>query len=591
MASGDKLYIEGDSDINPGQQAQYQTGYDDVNSGAATPSCNPYTKGAYNCDLAPPPAGISSLQMTSIIGIGTHQPQLWGNQGIWWVLNLTTGNLDIENLEITQHDSCSGIALTDSGADGFPAYCGGTSGSYPYGPWTKYGVWLSGANLITKNLYVHRIALDDIWFPSTLTNWSSTNDIFTSSGESIDNGVSTGGSQMAFAGNNSLTGDVWAWGGCLEHYPSTNPNNIKLPSNYVHCADQNNSGLGGGFMQQASSGACGNWTISNSQFLFNLKTNIDFLHCSSGGTFNFYRSRSEGSSGETLKVNNFPTVNIEESQLIGNAPVWSTSQFTAITPVFPIICRGGAVSIFGSFSGEQVNFINDDITGNCNALINVSNLGQPSGTTCPGMSINTYNTKLVGGWDYGNGDNVLIEPFYNAGNDGNGGGGCGTGTIPFNMTNDSCYNSRAYAGISCSSGINTVTSDPLIYGETYPNFFTNYLGPNSYYNGTSLGDLFYLQSLSPLRTSSTNSAIYTNSNGSNDYNGYAATDSPVDIGAIQYNSCILTSTGNSLGFCSINSQCCATSCNSNGYCLNSISPVNAKYINGQFNTAGQFNLQ
>jgi hypothetical protein len=39
MASGDTMYIDGDSDINTGSQAQYEMGYDDVTAGALTPGC------------------------------------------------------------------------------------------------------------------------------------------------------------------------------------------------------------------------------------------------------------------------------------------------------------------------------------------------------------------------------------------------------------------------------------------------------------------------------------------------------------------------------------------------------------------------
>ena len=150
-----------------------------------------------------------------------------------------------------------------------------------------------------------------------------------------------------------MTNDVWAFGGCMQVYPFVDPGNIKNLSNYVNCVDQGGGGLGGGFMQQNDGyGACGNWTIVDSKFLFNLKTNIDFLHCDGTGTFNMYRSISEGSSGEALKLHVLNT-NVEESQLISDSEIWSTPQFQAILAPYNtsnqpnwfstgfVMCRGG----------------------------------------------------------------------------------------------------------------------------------------------------------------------------------------------------------------------------------------------------------
>jgi hypothetical protein len=517
MAGGDTLYILGDNGSN---QAQYLVGYGMPNGGTY---CTSNTNYSYLCMMLPIPAGTDASHPTRVIGTGTHKPQLYGVEATYYVLSLENNNLDVENIEITQQDSCTGIGVTDSGADGFPAQCGGHSGgtSYPRGPWASYGIYMNGTNITTKNLFVHRLALEDIWFSGTVSNWNSTNDTFMSSGEALDNGIST----MAFGGNNTMTNDTWAWGGCLEHYPTPYPANIRDTRNYVHCADQNNNGLGGGFMQQAGNAACGNWTISYSQFLFNVKTNIDFLHCDGTGTFNFYRSVSEGSSGEALKLQ-VATTNIENSQLIADAAVWTTSPFTAITPVGVQVCRGGNSVIFQGNPNETINMVNDDITGNCTALIGVSDIGHDPSYACTGMNINAYNTKFIGGNDYYKGTNVNL--YYISGSDGNGGGNCGTGKIPFYMTNSSCYNATT-GDAGCSSGTNTVTSDPLVKGETDYGAFTNWLGPTTYYSGTNLAGELYLQSSSsPLHNAASSSVTYTN--GSTDLNCDARP--PWDIGAV-----------------------------------------------------------
>lgn len=706
MVGGDTLSIDGDSDLNPGTQAQYIIGWGMPNTSGG--GCTQVY--AYTCGMNPIPPGPDSAHETTIIGTGTQKPQLYGTQGIFYILiatpnnppssgtltlvsghgggtspisysasnqyiyyftvsgitnsptvgdtytnsgstftltavnisggsgtfvgttsagsprgpsgtlvvthgsgdssisysnyafanftftvtgvttppsvgdeyttsgvtydvvatNIKTGsgslgfnaeeNVDMENMELTQQDSCTAIDLTDSGADGFPASCGGTDGSYPYGPWAHFGISLEGNNIVTKNMWIHRIAKDDFWFPGTVGNWSSTNDRFTSSGEALDNGAP----YMSFGGNNTMTNDVWAFGGCLEHYPTPNPGNVKDTTNYVHCADQNNSGLGGGFMQQADQGACGNWVVNGTQFLFNLKTNWDFLHCDGSGTVNIYRSRSEGSSGEALKLG-VHTVHVEESQLIGNAPVWTTPAFTAIAHNLPIICRGEAITNFYTNNGMSVNFVNSDITGNCTALLLTSSpLDQ-----CTGATINATNTKFIGGYSYGNGDNEQVDLIYFGGTTGNNDGPCGTSTaIPFNERNDSCYSIHPYAGFDCTNGTNTITADPLILGEQTSSL-VDLLGPDAYYIGTSLGDLFYLQSSSPLRGQSFTGVTYTNPSGKIDYNGFSPTANPWDIGAIQYNSCIAQT-----DFCSISGQCCGGNCNSEGFCGSGSCTVN-----------------
>lgn len=552
-SAGDTLNISGDSGLTPGTQAQYQIGWGMPNSGDCSSTF------AYACLLDTVPQGSSSSVRTTIIGTGTHQPQLWGTQGITQVLDLSGGgHYDIENLEITQHSSCSNALV--SGSTG---WCGGTGGSYPFGTWAKDGILLEGTDIVTKNLWVHNIGDSALEFPGLVSEWSSTNDRFIASGNSL-----TDGGSMTFGGTNTMTNDVWAFGGCMENYPLPDPQNIKDLSNYTNCADQNYANayggfaLGGGFMMQNNGhAACGNWNINGSQFLFNLKTNIDFLHCDGTGTFNMYRSRSEGSSGEALKAN-VATVNVESSQLIGNAPVWETTPFEAIKASPPsgswdyFTCRGNAVTIFQVENSEQVNYVNDDVSGNCTALIETGN-GTAAG--CSGMGINATNTKFLGGYGYDISANVDL--YY----DGSSGGSCG-GSVPLTLVNNSCNNASSFGGYSCTSGTNTVSSDPKVVGETNLGSFSAWLGPTTYYSGTSLGDQLYLQSSSPLKAAG-GSPTFTNGS-SNDYNNIIG-NSPLDIGAIRFGSTIPTSTGITNGFCSIANQCTSGNCNASGYCSSS----------------------
>ena len=587
-------------------QAKFMIGYGMPNQGSSA-YCS--VSWAYACGMNGVPAGTDSSHPTKVIGIGSQRPQLWGTQGMGQVLSFTNGNVDIENLEITSHSPCSYQGADPNGVvDGISAACPYTGGTFPFGLFAKSGIAIGGDNVTTKNLFVHRVASQNIWFSAPMSNWNSTNDIFTGSGQggALTN---TNNNNESFSGTNSMTNDIWAFGGCSEHYPDPYPNNPLDYRNYHHCCDQACGGysLGGGFMQQSDSAPCGNWNITGSKFLYNIKTNIDLLHCSSIGTFNFYRSISEGSTGEALKIGNPTTVNLEESQLIGNAISWMSSPLSTIVSPKAIdnstvgaaglaICRGGAVTIFGGLKNGTVNYINSDVSGNCVALIETKS----GDNLCPNDHINAVNTKFIGG-DMWTNDNsaptgqrdqgIPISLYYVGGTTGNNDGPCGTpSAIPLTLTNSSCYNVGTYAGVGCNSGTNTVTYDPMLTGESSLGAISNWLGPNSYYSGTSLSSLLYLQPTSPLRHSATTSAVFTNGS-SNDINGTAA-NTPPDIGAVQFGSCAPTN-------CSVNGWNCGTpsdGCSGTLNCGSCTSPQTCggggtSYVCGVgVNTGGFFSL-
>jgi hypothetical protein len=511
------------------------------------------------CNVGSIPAGPSSSAETIVTGTGSQLPEIWGNYGINHTFTATAGNTTLENLEFDQHSSCSWNINSMNPGQSYNSQVSKCSAASPTAG-AQYFLQLAGTNVTTSGLYLHGAALADIYFTGALTNWSSTNDRIIAAGDFLDDGGS-----MSFGGNNTMNGDVWAFGGCAQKWPTPDPLNPRDLNNYLNCADQNNGAayqIGGGFMMQNDSQApCGNWTISNSQFLYNLKTNIDFLHCSGSSVFNFYRSRSEGSTGETLKLNGSYLENVEESQLIGNEAAWSTTPFQNIKAPYSgsggswnyLICRGDAVELYEYQNGSTQNFINDDIEGNCTALLELG-----GGDTCNSASVNVSNSKLIGGWSwysYSGGTPQNVSLFYNGGDDGNGDGPCGTpngkNAIPFNSINNSIYNVTTYAGVGCN-GTNSVCGDPKITAELSATM-TNLVGPANYYSGTNFGDYFYLQAGSPLIGAGTSNVNFTNPLGSEDYNQQTAS-SPPDIGAYTSSSCV-----NNNGVCSQNSQCCNAS--------------------------------
>ena len=493
-------------------------------------------------------------------------------------------NMDVENLEITQHSSCSNVLLAGPMQGIYPSSCGGTDGGYPFGPsingagWAKVGVTIQGTNFITKNNWWHNFGDEVVFFNYNMSNWNSSNDRIDAGGGALDDGGA-----MSFGGNNTMTNDVFAFGGCQENYPLPDPANIKDLANYINCADQNYGkntyggfALGGGFMMQNNySAACGNWTVNYTQFLFNLKTNWDFLHCDGTGHVDLYRDRFEGSTGEAFKAH-FNGVNAEETQFLGNAPVWETAPFQALKAPIPnghagtpwdyYVCRGAADTIFSVTPNETINFVNDDLVANCNTAIQIA------AGTCTNINVNVYNSKIINGLDNtpGNGYDKSTNSILND---------CVSSGAPWVMKNTSMYNDN-HESQDCVAGQgNLCTSDPLVEAEAAPNSFSTMFGcdptnctySTSYYSGTSLGDLMVLQPTSPLRSlGSTSGVTYTNGS-TNDYNNYPVTlvSPAVDTGAIQYISCISASTGITNGFCSLSDQCCSQSCNSSGYCAGS----------------------
>ena len=176
------------------------------------------------------------------------------------------------------------------------------------------------------------------------------------------------------------------------------------------------------------------------------------------------------------------------------------------------------------------------------------------------MTINTYNDKFIGGAHHNQdgGGALQYTSLYEAGGDDGDGGGTCAGQVTFNQYKNSCYNMTG-GYLNCTGGSNQITADPLIIGEqtaTIPSL----LGPTGFYGGTSFNNLLYLQNGSPLIGAGSISGVpYTNGS-TNDVNGFPA-NSPISIGAVQYNSCIVDQ-----DFCSISGQCCGGICNSEGTC-------------------------
>ena len=414
--SGDTLYIDGDSDIAPGTQAQYMIGYGMPNSSGCS------TGDEYNCWLLNVPAGISSSQPTQIIGTGTHKPQLWGATATYQMLTVKNNYINLQWLEITDHYACATNDPT-----------GGCSGTLAY---ATYGIVLSGTGINLTDVYVHGIGqygiiTRDINGSMTFTRvWS------------IGNGFS--GMNVGADGNTPVTGTmtfnqpIVEWNGCVEAYPMAP--GIDNPANYSNCFGQQSGGYGDG-LAFGPNGSLdpGSWIlIGPGSISFNTQDGLDIYHGTAGvGNVSIDKMRFEGNAGQQIKVGalNF---SLSNSTVIGDCGWWFGAAQSLSGGMPPgDSCRSDGDSVFFNVTNASTaNIYNYTIIANGLTDLETQD---GSGAGCNGATqVNVYNNIILGGYDWVNNSTIrgtsksdaLVQYYYNTGNDGNGGGTCGN--ISFN---------------------------------------------------------------------------------------------------------------------------------------------------------------
>lgn len=218
MSGSDIVYVNGDSDLVPGTQAQFRVGY--LSTGYNPSGCN----SAGNCN----PGGLrpgTLANPTSIIGVGTHRPQIWGSGGIGQVINADADYVLLNNLEITDHSSCQVNVSCD------------TTGARDN--WAKYGVYYGGTGSVMKNLWIHGLYYGTS--SDNITNYLSYNNIISGNsynGDGPGDVYSTG--TVTFTGPLTWDTDIIVFNGCGENYPvhSSSPYDL---ANYHDCYDQNST--------------------------------------------------------------------------------------------------------------------------------------------------------------------------------------------------------------------------------------------------------------------------------------------------------------------------------------------------------------
>ena len=547
LSGGDTLYINGDSDLHSGQQAQYEMGYDDTGSGL-TPGCS--ISYPYSCTANNLPSGISSAQPTSVIGTGTHKPQLWGTQRTNAVLSAIGNYITLQNLEITDHSEC---AYNDPGA-----LCN-YSGPYPYGQWALDGVvWGNGTGTAMIDVYIHGLGRYGINTPDWIASTGSA--VFTRVW-TIGNGYGgvTTGVNNTFTGTLTINQPVIEWNGCAEKYPLSG--GIDLPSNYIQCFGQNSGGYGDGlaFGNSVEGGGqnAGNWTITGpGSISFNTQDGLDILHGAPNGTVQVDKMRMEGNAGQQAKLNGL-NENITNSLIIGDCGWWYQSPQAYSGFILGDICRPGSNSTvkFNVTNNGAVNIYNNTIVSNANVAFESND---QSGNGCNGATVIHFNNNiLLAGYNWqddtsfnGSGGNSLTTYFYR---DGPGDGSSAScANVPWIEDYNVISGGRSNSVGGCL-GANDKCVSPGFTG-TIP-MGTAGGGESTYYQGTQAMTLVPLSNSSPAIVAGLNGLSYWNN--SNDFNNFTRTNPP-SIGGLELSSCAV---GNY--FCQYNSTCCGGSCTNN----------------------------
>ena len=530
------MYIDGDSDINPGQQAQYEIGYDDQTAGAATPGCSSaYT---YACAMQNLPAGISAAQPTSVIGTGTHKPQLWGTQRTYQVVSADNNYITLQWLEITDHNAC---AYND------PA--GGCDYSNaPYGQWAVDGLYMGGTGFIATDVYIHGLGRYGI-------NSDNIGNATMTRVYSIGNGyggVSTG-TAATISGTFTWNQPIIEWNGCVEAYPVTG--GVDKASNYSNCFGQDSGGYGDGLaFGNDAHGANGNWTIIGpGSISFNTQDGLDTLHGTGTGTIQVDKMRFEGNAGDQIKINAINSY-VTNSVVIGDCGWWYGAPQSYSGFILGDVCRAnGDVIVFNVTNGSTTNIYNNTIVSNGNVALESDDF---NATGCTGSTaVNVKNNIVYGGpvWNDDTsfnsaGGNAQTTYIYNDGNNGDGAGTCGTlaWNEDYNIVVNTKGSNQGCAGAHDKCGTNPGFASTLAMGTAGG-------AESTYYQGQAAESLVSLSSSSSAIATGVSGLSYWN-NG-NDYHNQTRTNPP-SIGGLEANSCAANANG-----CFYNSDCCnAASC-------------------------------
>jgi hypothetical protein len=328
---------------------------------------------SWDCHMTAVPSGPSAAQPTRIVGTGSPAPELWGTERTSMVLNLqASSNVEISNLEITDHESCIDNHCHGGACAGEVIKCNRTAA--PWGQWAGTGIVArDSANVRMEDINVHGMANRGI-YAGRLTDWTMERLTIRGNGWA--------GWDGDIAGDDTNAGQIifreleLSWNGCGEKYPSGTP---------YGCWGQTAGGYGDGLGTGATAG---HWIIEDSMIHHNTSDGLDLLYMKEGGRVTIRRTWAEGNAGNQLKTKGDSL--IENSVIVGNC-----AYFVGYGNMHDgDHCRalGNALSI-GLHATSTATLLNNTVTSQGDCLV----LSGGGGT---GSKLEFVNNLLIGEVDW-----------------------------------------------------------------------------------------------------------------------------------------------------------------------------------------------
>lgn len=296
----------------------------------------------WDCVAPALPAGTSGLP-TKVLGKGwdngcTNPPELYGTEGANSVLNASNDYIEIQCLNITDHDQC----INSHGATGPSEGKIPCTTTFPKGERATNGLIINGAdNLLLKDLEIHGLSSHGIYTATSGgSNWTLDN-------VNVHHNGWAGWDGGGYSGSMIIKNSSINYNGCGETYPG---------GETIGCWGQSAGGYGDGMGMTSTSG---NWNIMDTEFKYNTSDGLDLLYLGASGTASLTRIYAEGNAGNQLKV--------------------SGGDKTIVNTV--------AIGNCGYFEGKSFDYAVDD----CRALGHPIALGMPTGSTADLVNVSVYS--------------------------------------------------------------------------------------------------------------------------------------------------------------------------------------------------------
>lgn len=373
---------------------EYRVGYAEGEEG-----CSQFYP--WDCVLPPIPNGVK------IIGDATNPPQLFGVERADYVLSLIgSKNVTLENLDITDHDSCS---WWTSPAENLPC----ARNNLPYGDQADWGLKIIDAeNIVIRNVKIHGLAHGGILLGRTKNLTTENLKVIANAFVNIDGDVN---GEDSNSGTFKMTNLVVQYAGFGESYPDLKPFG-GLGQNAGGYSD----GVGMGLQTLPL-----NIELINPDISYNGSDGWDWLYSNGEQNITVKGGRFSHNAGQQFK-SAVPTV-------LDGVTIEGDCEYLSGTPggkyIDPCRARGNAISFDYQKLGTKNVIKNSTISGNGDVLI------LSSGWACDGTEIiSSTNNKLIPGIDFWQKDATKF--YYASGQTGNGDGPCSNiqfiqdGTVP-----------------------------------------------------------------------------------------------------------------------------------------------------------------